>query len=90
MTTTNLYIKGPKAGSTYSLPDGSKITRNQDGSIPDEFLNANCPKLSNEPATFSMANTGQPESGGSQFFINTAHNSFLDFFDKVSYKATHT
>lgn len=28
-----------------------------------------------------QANTGQPASGGSQFFINTAHNSFLDFFD---------
>jgi len=28
-----------------------------------------------------MANTGQPESGGSQFFINVAHNSFLDYFD---------
>jgi peptidylprolyl isomerase len=29
-----------------------------------------------------QANTGQPNSGGSQFFINTVHNSFLDFFDK--------
>jgi cyclophilin family peptidyl-prolyl cis-trans isomerase len=29
-----------------------------------------------------MANTGQPTSGGSQFFINTVHNSFLDFWDK--------
>lgn len=29
-----------------------------------------------------MANTGQPNSGGSQFFINTVHNSFLDFWDK--------
>jgi peptidylprolyl isomerase len=29
-----------------------------------------------------MANTGQPNSGGSQFFINVVHNSFLDFFDK--------
>jgi len=29
-----------------------------------------------------MANTGQPNSGGSQFFINTVHNSFLDWFDK--------
>jgi cyclophilin family peptidyl-prolyl cis-trans isomerase len=29
-----------------------------------------------------QANTGQPESGGSQFFINTVHNSFLDYFDK--------
>ena len=27
-----------------------------------------------------MANTGQPNSGGSQFFINTAHNSNLDWF----------
>lgn len=37
-------------------------------------------KISNEPGTLSMANTGQPNSGGSQFFINTAHNQFLDFF----------
>jgi peptidylprolyl isomerase len=28
-----------------------------------------------------MANTGQPCSGGSQFFINVANNSFLDWFD---------
>ena len=28
-----------------------------------------------------MANTGQPNSGGSQFFINTVHNAFLDFFN---------
>ena len=28
-----------------------------------------------------MANAG-PNSGGSQFFINTVHNSFLDWFDK--------
>jgi len=37
-------------------------------------------KASNEPGTLSMANTGQPNSGGSQFFINTVHNSFLDWF----------
>jgi peptidylprolyl isomerase len=28
----------------------------------------------------SMANTGQPNSGGSQFFINTVHNAYLDWF----------
>ena len=28
----------------------------------------------------SMANTGAPNSGGSQFFINVAHNSNLDWF----------
>ena len=27
-----------------------------------------------------MANTGQPNSGGSQIFINTVHNDFLDYF----------
>jgi len=47
------------------------------GNIQDEFT----VKLSNEPGTLSMANTGRPNSGGSQFFINTVHNSFLDWFD---------
>ena len=48
------------------------------GPIKDEFpSNA---KLSNEPGTLSMANTGRPNSGGSQFFINTVHNHYLDWF----------
>ncbi|MFZ1863330.1 MAG: peptidylprolyl isomerase [Polyangiales bacterium] len=37
-------------------------------------------KISNEPGTLSMANTGRPNSGSSQFFINTTHNSYLDWF----------
>lgn len=37
-------------------------------------------KISNEPGTLSMANTGRPNSGGSQFFINTVHNPYLDWF----------
>ena len=49
------------------------------GNIQDEFLPT--AKLSNEPGTLSMANTGRPNSGGSQFFVNTAHNAFLDWFD---------
>lgn len=49
------------------------------GNIKDEFLPS--AKFSNEPGTLSMANTGQPNSGGSQFFINTVHNSYLDWFD---------
>lgn len=48
------------------------------GNIPDEFRED--AKFSNEPMTLSMANTGQPNSGGSQFFINTAHNAYLDWF----------
>lgn len=38
-------------------------------------------ETSNEPGTLSMANTGAPNSGGSQFFINTVHNDFLDWFN---------
>ncbi len=48
------------------------------GNIRDEHPAAH--KLSNEPGTLSMANTGRPNSGGSQFFINTVHNSYLDWF----------
>ena len=48
------------------------------GTIRDEHLDS--AKLSNEPGTLSMANTGRPNSGGSQFFINTVHNHFLDWF----------
>lgn len=48
------------------------------GNIQDEHPeNA---KFSNEPGTLSMANTGRPNSGGSQFFLNTVHNSYLDWF----------
>jgi cyclophilin family peptidyl-prolyl cis-trans isomerase len=37
-------------------------------------------KLSNEPGTLSMANTGRPNSGSCQFFVNTVHNAYLDWF----------
>jgi len=48
------------------------------GTIKDEHPDD--AKISNEPGTLSMANTGQPNSGGSQFFINAAHNDYLDWF----------
>lgn len=48
------------------------------GTIEDEHPED--AKLSNEPGTLSMANTGMPNSGGSQFFINTVHNDYLDWF----------
>lgn len=49
-----------------------------DGTIADEHPpNA---KISNEPGTLSMANTGRPNSGSCQFFVNTVHNDFLDWF----------
>ncbi len=48
------------------------------GNVADEHPAAH--KLSNEPGTLSMANTGRPNSGGAQFFINAVHNSYLDWF----------
>ncbi|HEY5921683.1 MAG TPA: peptidylprolyl isomerase [Kofleriaceae bacterium] len=48
------------------------------GNVQDEHPPA--AKLSNEPGTLSMANTGRPNSGGAQFFINVVHNAYLDWF----------
>jgi cyclophilin family peptidyl-prolyl cis-trans isomerase len=49
-----------------------------DGTIKDEHP-ADA-KLSNEPGTLAMANTGSPNSGSCQFFINTVKNDYLDWF----------
>lgn len=51
--------------------------------IEDEFITG----LSNVRGTLSMANSG-PQSGGSQFFINTVDNTFLDF-DKQPTSSRH-
>jgi cyclophilin family peptidyl-prolyl cis-trans isomerase len=59
--------KSPRAGTGQ----GPK------GAIKDEHPPT--AKLSNEPGTLSMANSGA-NSGSSQFFINTVHNAFLDWF----------
>ena len=42
--------------------------------IEDEFGHGH----SNVRGTISMANTGRPHSGGSQFFINLVDNTYLD------------
>jgi peptidylprolyl isomerase len=42
--------------------------------IEDEFGHGH----SNKRGFVSMANTGRPHSGGSQFFINTVDNGYLD------------
>jgi cyclophilin family peptidyl-prolyl cis-trans isomerase len=58
--------KSPRAGTG----DGPS------GTIRDEHT----ARISNQVGTLSMANTGRPNSGSCQFFINTAHNDFLDWF----------
>ncbi len=54
--------------------------------IQDEFVKGEL--LSNVRGTIAMANTGQPNSGGSQFFINTVDNTSLDF-DKEPFTSRH-
>jgi cyclophilin family peptidyl-prolyl cis-trans isomerase len=60
----------PRAGT-----GNSPLGRIQDEHPPNA-------KISNEMGTLSMANTGQPNSGGAQFFINTkaTGNGYLDWF----------
>merc|ERR1719331_1393771 len=68
---------GPPDGTFTNLATGASVRRSNGGNIPDE----NISRDSNAPGTLSMANTGMPNSGGSQFFINVNANTFLDWFD---------
>ena len=65
------YSRDPKSPDA-GMGDGPK------GPIQDEHPPKF--KLSNEPGTLSMANSGSPNSGSCQFFVNTVHNSYLDWF----------
>merc|ERR1712066_1117418 len=67
---------GPPDGTFKNLKTGGTERRSNGGNIKDE----NIDRTSNGPGTLSMANTGQPNSGGSQFFINVADNRNLDWF----------
>ncbi len=64
-------------------PDGNG-TGGPGYTIADEFVAG----LSNIRGTISMANTGAPNSGGSQFFINLVDSTGLDF-DKPPMTSSH-
>jgi peptidylprolyl isomerase len=55
--------------------------------IQDEFVEGEL--LTNTRGTIAMANTGQPNSGGSQFFINTVDNKPLDWNDTIAPQSKH-
>ena len=58
----------PRAG-TGDSPNGTILDEHPEGA-----------KISNQPGTLAMANTGRPNSGSCQFFINTVDNARLDWF----------
>eukprot|EP00746_Dinoflagellata_sp_MGD_P162236 gnl/MRDRNA2_/MRDRNA2_89698_c0_seq1.p1 gnl/MRDRNA2_/MRDRNA2_89698_c0~~gnl/MRDRNA2_/MRDRNA2_89698_c0_seq1.p1 ORF type:complete len:199 (-),score=27.16 gnl/MRDRNA2_/MRDRNA2_89698_c0_seq1:41-637(-) len=67
---------GPPDGTFKNLKTGGTERRSNGGNIKDE----NISRDSNKPGTLSMANTGRPNSGGSQFFMNVNDNANLDWF----------
>jgi cyclophilin family peptidyl-prolyl cis-trans isomerase len=68
---------GPQDGSFKNLVTGRDEFRANGGNIVDELISRD----SNKAGTIAMANTGQPNSGGSQMFFNVADNVNLDWFD---------
>jgi peptidylprolyl isomerase len=81
----NFMIQG---GDPNSKTDNvaSYGTGGPEYTIQDEFVAGEL--LTNKRGTIAMANTGQPNSGGSQFFINTVDNLSLDF-DKQPLTSKH-
>ncbi len=76
-------------GGDPNTRDGDPSTYGTGGpgyTIQDEFVAGEL--LTNVRGTIAMANTGQPNSGGSQFFINVADNTGLDF-DKDPLSSRH-
>merc|ERR1719188_2638135 len=67
---------GPSDGQFKNLVTGGQEGRFGGGNIKDE----NISRDSNAPGTLSMANCGQPNTGGSQFFMNVNNNANLDWF----------
>jgi cyclophilin family peptidyl-prolyl cis-trans isomerase len=81
----NFMIQG---GDPLSKDDSMEArwgTGGPDYTIADEHVPGEL--LTNVRGTISMANSG-PNSGGSQFFINVADNTFLDF-DKDPLTSKH-
>lgn len=73
---------GP-AETSFVDCNGKNHTRDEYGNIEDELVKG----ISNEEGTLSMANSGDPDTGGSQFFINVANNKHLDWWDGSSESA---
>jgi len=95
---SNFYdgIKFHRVIDGFMIQGGDSNSRGDDESlygrdgdaenIQDEFIAGEL--LTNTRGTIAMANTGQPNSGGSQWFINLVDNTGLDF-DKPPSASKH-
>lgn len=88
-------VKFHRVIEDFMIQAGDPNTRGDDESsfgiggsanIQDEFVAGEL--LTNTRGTIAMANTGQPNSGSSQFFINLVDNTGLDF-DKQPLSSKH-
>ncbi len=89
-------IKFHRVISNFMIQAGDPNTKNDNEAlygqggpgknIQDEFVEDDI--LTNVRGTIAMANTGQPNSGGSQFFINLGDNTGLDF-NKPPFTSKH-
>merc|ERR1712166_1366962 len=66
-------VSGGATGTFKNLVTGGDETRSNGGNIQEELISQD----SNVAGTIAMANTGQPNSGGSQVFFNVADNANL-------------
>jgi cyclophilin family peptidyl-prolyl cis-trans isomerase len=69
--------------TTFKSCTGKDHTRDEYGNVEDEIVKG----LSNEEKTLSMANSGDPDTNGSQFFINLVDNKRLDWWNGSSESA---
>ncbi len=73
---------GP-ADTSFKSCTGNEHTRDEYGNIEDELVKG----LSNLEGTLSMANSGEPDTGGSQIFINVKDNKHLNWWNGESESA---
>ena len=69
--------------TTFKSTTGKEHARDEYGNIEDELVKG----ISNLEGTLAMANSGIPDTGGSQFFINVKDNKHLDWFSGGSESA---
>lgn len=67
---------GPSRGIFKNIATKENEMRAKGGKIKDEYTS----KDSNLKGTLAMANCGQPNTGGSQFFVNMNDNTPLDWW----------